>query len=149
MADDDIIYPHNYVERLKEAIDEHKCIITFHGRELKSTSKYYRGGHLVWHYKQAQKKDIIVDVAGTGVCGFRTDYFNPIELYKSRFQKMSDLVFSLEAKRQSKKIICLNHTRNWLKSVSLKNDKGIFHEFYNKNESQQVELMREIIRLKQ
>jgi hypothetical protein len=62
-------------------------------------------------------KEQVIDVAGTGVTAFRTDYFNPVDLWKSKDKRMSDLIFSLEAARSQKEITILQHKRGWLKDL--------------------------------
>lgn len=142
-ADDDIKYPKDYVQLTIELIEKYQCIITYHGRILKEPINSYYKGHKVYDFRGAQDKDMFVDVAGTGVCGFRTDYFNPTEIYKSPYKCMSDLVFSLEAKKQGKRIICAAHKQNWL--IQQEVDSGIMKTFAGKNEAQQVELAKLIL----
>jgi len=109
---------------------------------LKQPVKTYYRGHDIFDFKGAQLKDIFVDVAGTGVCGFRTDLFNPVDIYKSEYKCMSDLVFSLEAKRQNKKIICAARDHNWL--IQQEVGRGI-RQMFGKNESQQIFLAQKIL----
>ncbi len=142
-CDDDIIYPPDYIKRTIELIEHYRCIITYHGRILKEPIKAYYSGHTVFDFRGAQEKDMFVDVAGTAVCGFRTDYFNPTEIYKSDYKRMSDLVFSLEAKRQGKRIICASRKQNWL--IQQEVDSGIMQSFAGKNETQQIELAKLIL----
>lgn len=141
--DDDIIFPENYVKTLKNGIDKYKCIVAFHGRVLISDSTYYfdKKKNLIFNYLNDVPQDVNVDVGGTGVMGFHTDYFNPKEILTSPYRRMSDLVFSYEAKKARKKIICLKHPSKWLKSVPLV---GIKDSFKKNNEQQQVELVKKI-----
>lgn len=105
-CDDDLIYPPTYVEKMKEAIEEYKSIISYHGRILKEgQTAYYNSNHEgIQHWKPLHTP-IRLDVAGTGCTGFRTDYFNPVDIFNSEFKRMSDLVFSLEVWKQGKQII--------------------------------------------
>jgi hypothetical protein len=144
-ADDDIIYPNDYVERLKFFIDNYNAIISFHGRILKEPINSYYKGHTIFDYRHELKTSKYVDVIGTGVCGFRTDYFNPVDLYKSDFKCMSDLVLSLEAKRQRKTLICAEHERGWLKAQYT--DSGIMQSQINTDQKNQIILAHEIMRL--
>lgn len=141
--DNDIIYPDDYVQHTIELIEKYKCIITYHGRILKEPINSYYKGHTVYDFRGAQDKDMFVDVAGTGVCGFRTDYFNPVDIYKSPYKCMSDLVFSLEAKRQGKRIICAARKQNWI--IQQEVESGIMKTFAGKNEAQQIELAKLIL----
>lgn len=105
-CDDDLIFRPEYVEKMKQDIEEYHSIISYHGRILKpDQATYYNSGHEgVQHWKPLDKP-IRLDVAGTGCTGFRTDYFNPVEIFNSEYKRMSDLVFSLEAWKQGKQII--------------------------------------------
>lgn len=145
-GDDDIIYPYDYISMLIHTINKHNCIISYHGRVLNpSEDRYYKGKHKGIGMVKETYKDIELDVCSTGVMGFRTDYFNPTEIYKSEFKKMSDLVFALEAAKHGKKIISPQKPRKW---INMQPVSGIYYEFKNKPETQQVKLMKEIIKLK-
>lgn len=141
-ADDDIIYPSDYIQHTVDLIERYSTIITYHGRILKRPVKTYYKGHDIFDFKGAQLKDVFVDVAGTGVCGFRTDIFNPVDIYKSEYKCMSDLVFSLEARRQNKKIICAARDHNWL--IQQPVESGIRQRF-GKCEAGQVYLAQKIL----
>ena len=142
-CDDDIIYPEDYIQHIVYLIYKYGTIITFHGRNLRQPVKRYYQGHDIYDFRHTQDKPLFVDVAGTGVCGFSTQYFNPTELYKSEYKCMSDLVFSLEAKRQGQKIICGARQAGWLKQQEVSS--GILQAFAGKDESKQIELAKLII----
>jgi len=143
-VDDDIIYPPTYVRDMVRAIDLHKTIVTHHGRKLTRKGISYYKGHNQYAYNKRVGGIIKIDVAGTGVCGFRTDYFNPLEVCKSEHHKMSDLVFSLEARKQGKLITLLPHNSNYFKTIQYSNT--IFNEFLE-NDSVQTTLADEILGL--
>lgn len=128
-CDDDIIYPPTYVQDIVNAINEHRSIVTHHGRKLKPKTKSYYRGHTQFSFLQRIERVIPVDVAGTGVTGFRTDYFNPIDLYKSEHKCMSDLIFSLEVKKQGKQITLIPHASGYFKEV--RNKETIKNKFVN------------------
>jgi len=144
-CDDDIIYPRNYIEHTINLIEKHKAIITYHGRILKEPINSYYKGHTVYDFRGTQPNDMYVDVAGTGVCAFRTDYFNPVDIYNSEYKCMSDLVFSLEAKRQGKTMICAARKQNWL--IQQEVEGGIMQTFASGKQEQQIELAKLIKQL--
>lgn len=142
-CDDDIIYPPDYIEHTKNLIDKYGTIITYHGRRLTGDlNKYYKGRHTVYDFRGAQDLDVFVDVGGTGVMGFRTDLFNPVGIHLQPYKCMSDLVLSLEAKKQNQKIVCAKRKQNWLIQQEVK---GGISQTYATNDSEQVKLMNQIL----
>ncbi len=119
-CDDDLIYPPDYVKRMVEAIEHYKCIVSFHGRQLLGTGIDYYTGHKSFHCLHGVIHDEMVDVVGTGVCGFDTRYFHPKCLAFSPDQKMSDLIFSLEAAKQGKQMGVLSHAPKWITHIDNK-----------------------------
>lgn len=147
-CDDDILYPPTYVKDMVEAIDGLSAIVTHHGRILVRENKsYYRGGHQSFRATGDVGRIQSIDVAGTGVSGWRTDYFNPVELYLSKDLRMADLVFSLEAKKQGKEIFVLPHNAGYLKAQYIHPSKTIHGQEYSKD-VRQGEIANEIFALK-
>lgn len=125
-CDDDIEYAPDYVEFMINGIEKHKAIVTLHGRTLLGRDRNYYRGHIGW--KCFNEVDITgkLDVCGTGVTAFRTDYFNPTHIYEAPQKKMSDLVFSLEAAKQGKTIMLLAHKRGLVKDLEAPSESAIF-----------------------
>lgn len=146
-CDDDLEYPPNYVERTIEAIEKYKCIITHHGRLLKGLDLSYYRGHTGFRCLDAVSFDGLIDVCGTGVTAFRTDYFNPVGLHNSEDVKMSDLVFSLEAKKQNKDIRIIPHAQGWIKHLPI-NFSNTIHATESRKELRQIQIANEIWKLK-
>ena len=116
--DDDILYPKNYRKTLEEAHKRYpEAILTFHGRKLNGKfKKYYKAGHTAYRCLGRVTQDVSIDVAGTGVSAFVPfKGCEDIALFKQ--QKMSDIVFSLQAAYQKKEIICLRHKQGWIKNI--------------------------------
>lgn len=119
-CDDDILYPPTYVEDTKAAIEKHGCIVAYHGRRLVGARRnYYKGGHEVFRFNGEVLQDTPIDVCGTGVTAFRTDYFNPVGIHESPYLRMSDMVFSLRAARQKKDIMVLAHPVGYLQDLGV------------------------------
>jgi len=142
--DDDIIYPADYVERTIEAIEKYGCIVSYHGRILNpKETTYYRGKHQFYHCARGEHKNLRLDVCGTGVTAFRTDYFCPKGLHNHEYKRMSDLVFSLEAAKQGKVIGLINKPSGWIKPQEVK--QSIYQSEVKTSQVKQIELMNEII----
>lgn len=142
-CDDDLIFPPTYVKDMINKIEEHKCIVTHHGRRLRGLSLDYYTGHYGYRCLSFNPADYPISVAGTGCTAFRTDYFNPVEIYRSEDKKMADLVFSLEAKKQNKKIVVLSHREGYIKQLPVPSELTIYHDQKNKA-VRQMELANEI-----
>lgn len=125
-CDDDLIYPPNFIWEITDAVDKYNCIVTYHGRKLTGVGKNYYRGHKAYsclsHYPQTCE----IDVCGTGVTAFRTDYFNPVGIHTAEDKRMSDLVFSLEAAKQGKKIMHIGHKGGWIQQQPIERSKTIF-----------------------
>jgi len=122
--DDDLIYPPDYVSKTIEAIEKYGCIITHHGRQLQGTFLDYYTMHKTFRCLNDVHSAEIVDVCGTGVTAFRTDYFHPKGLAFDKRLRMSDLIFSLEASKQKKTIGVVPHECGWIKPIM--NKESIF-----------------------
>lgn len=143
--DDDIIYPKDYADNLRMGVDKHKTIVTHHGRILTAKDVSYYGGHKFFHCANDQKEERVIDVCGTGVTAFDTNYFKPSKLYKSKHLCMSDIIFSLEAINKGKKITVLPHKVGWIKPL-LVNDS--IYSKHRHNESVQISLANKIFEKK-
>ena len=156
-CDDDIIYPPDYVQSTIEAIERTKGIVTYHGRELVGLDIDYYKGHNGFICLGEELEDRVLDVGGTGVSAWRTDYFNPIDICYSEDKKMGDLVFSLEAIKQGKKITGIKHSKAWLKDLEVPRKLSIGwtqmvliahnKRLFNKD-SRQMEIANEIYTIK-
>ena len=136
-CDDDIIYAPTYCKDMKEAIDRTKGIVTHHGRFLKRKGiSYYRGGHRAFRCTGVVDRERVIHVAGTGVAGWRTDVFNPVNLYKDPRQRMSDCIFSLEAAKRKVKITVLPHVVGYLVAQPVPYQETIFGQHRGKDQVQ-------------
>ena len=145
--DDDLIYPPDYVSRMVEAIDYTGRIVTCHGRILQGENLNYYNGHRFFSCLGDVMYDGLIDVAGTGVTAFRTDYFNPVQVAVNTNQRMSDLIFSYYAKKEGKKIVMLPHAKGWIKDCGINHDDNI-HAIESKKQGRLIQTANEIWKLK-
>ena len=146
-CDDDILYPEDYIEKTIEAIETHQCIVSYHGRILRGLNRSYYHGHTALACKHHFPRTVELDIVGTGVCAWKTSYFNPTELYKAEDKCMSDLVFSLEATKQGKKMMHIGHKAKWIVPQELPKGTTIY-EAHHRNDKRQSEIADEIWRIK-
>lgn len=144
-CDDDLLYPPNYVEVMVEAIEKHNCIVSHHGRILSGLDVDYYSGHKSFRCLDEVRAWLRLDVCGTGVTGFKTDYFNP-KLWDAEDKRMSDLVFSLEAIKQGKTITLLPHVKGWIKPLDIDHSKSI--AVTQRRNTRQIEIANEIYNLR-
>ena len=143
-ADDDISYPPTYAQDMIREIKKHNCIVTHHGRKLKGLNRnYYRGGHTTFACLHEIKTGRFIDVCGTGVTAFDTRRFNPVDLWGSEFQKMSDIIFSLEASIKGVPIRLIPHSKDYF-GYLFPLDTSTIHYQQHKNCSTQSELANQI-----
>jgi hypothetical protein len=149
-GDDDIYYPPTYIKDMILAIDKYKCIVTHHGRRLLGENRKYYQGHKAFKFSSTNKHEIFIDVAGTGVTAFSTDYFNPIDLIDKSQRRMVDLLFSLEAAKVDKDIMLLKHTTGYFKPLQLlfKQNDSCFTSGYRSTQRDQIILANEIYKIK-
>lgn len=143
-CDDDLIYPPDYIEKMIDAVDKFKCIVTCHGRLLRGVDVPYYTGHKAFSFKNDVTGGIMLDVAGTGVAAFSTEYFSPVGLHTAADKRMSDLVFSLEAAKQKKEITMVQHRAGWIQQQPV--TESIKHT--ERNNNRQTQLANEIWKLK-
>lgn len=145
-ADDDLIYPKDYIQRTIEYIDRYKCIITYHGRILKGEGLHYYRGHRSFRFADMQHNFYFLDVCGTGVSAWSTATFNPVKIHTSEHKRMSDLVLSLEAARQGVHIMLMPHTGRWIKQQQISYSSTILGTHID-NCTEQGQLADQIYRL--
>lgn len=117
-CDDDIIYPPTYVKDIVRAVDKYKCIVTHHGRRLKMKDVSYYRGHEVFDFDREIMEAQEIDVPGTGVMAYRTDYFMP-DIAQAKLKRMSDLIFALAAAQAKRKIMVLPHEQGYLRQIPI------------------------------
>lgn len=130
-CDDDLIYPINYVEFIKHALENHD-IITFHGRNFQSLpiSSYYKSKSSRYRCLDKVAHDIYVQFGGTGCAAFMPEKFM-LTLKDFPHKYMADIQFAIAAKKARKKIVCLAHEAGWIKYQEVGNT--IFDRFKNED----------------
>lgn len=143
--DDDLIYPPDYRKTIEAYIENYGCIISFHGRQLLGEGLHYYRGHRSFTCLGDVQSDEKIDVPGTGVTAFSTEYFHPKGLTDSKDLRMSDLVFALEAAKQGKQIGVIHHEKGWIKHID--NKETIYETESRNGIKRQNEIADEIFKL--
>jgi hypothetical protein len=145
-CDGDILYPEEYVYKtLGMMVENDLKVISYHGRQIVTDhdweSSYYYGGHRIYSYLNEIQDFVPVDIVGTGVCCTDTRFFKP-NIARSKHKCMSDLVFSLEAAKKGIDLFVAPHPTGWFEPIRLEGN--IYNTFKNKDQSEQVGLVKEI-----
>jgi hypothetical protein len=145
-CDDDLLYPPTYIQDMIQSIEKHKCIITHHGRKLRGENRDYYRGHFAIRCLAQNRREMELDIAGTGVTAFDTQYFNPKEIIFDKRHRMSDCLFSLIAAQQKKKILAIPHFKGYIKQIPIDESKSCFG-IESKNAKTQMQIANEIFTL--
>lgn len=120
-CDDDLIYPPDYVDTIKNAMERYpESVITFHGRRLKGKGLSYYHGHEVFACLRDVWGDHLVDVPGTGVSAINTDKFMP-DVIRYKHDRMADILLGMECAKAGKSIVCIGHRLGWILPLNGKN----------------------------
>ena len=142
-CDDDIIYPPTYVADTIEAIKKNKALVTYHGKLFldKPTTDYYNGGQKKYSFLKELKIDTVVDVCGTGVSAFHSDFLK-VRYSDFHIRNMTDIHLSKLCKEQAVKIVCLKHRENYFK---YQNPKTTIWNEYKDNCKPQTDLLNSFL----
>ena len=147
-CDDDIIYPDNYIETIKEAIKEYdnQFIIAYHGRIFtpdKPIFAYYTGAEKVFDFARDQKKDVLINVVGAGVCAFNNDIVQlTIDAFTHKHAK--DISLSIFAQNNEIPIVCKAHRAGFLRNQMNFNRATSILNTSLQNDQYRVDLMNSI-----
>lgn len=146
-CDDDLFYSPGYAEQMCEAIDRTGGIVTHHGRLLEGLGRNYFKGHKNFRCLDHVGKEERIDVAGTGVSGFKTSVFRPEHLATHELKGMADLIFSLEAVKQGIDIFVQPHEKGFIKQLQIDFTKSLY-EVEHKDPRRQNEIADKIYSLR-
>jgi len=114
IADDDISYPQNYVDKLIETLEAYKrkVVVTAHGSKFIAPVKDYHS-RAIYGYSADLANDVKVDMAGVGVTAFHSSLIQP-QLQEFQLPFCRDLYFAILCAKKDIPIICLKRHAGWL-----------------------------------
>lgn len=144
-ADDDLFYPHDYVEGMCRHLAkyDHKVGIGIHSAVLKRRIKTYRGSRRVFGISAGLWWDRPVDVLGTASMAFSTRACR-FDVTAWRHVNMSDLQFALHARESGLPLVAVQRPRKWVRELDRKQADSIYVAL-TRNESRQTEYARRIL----
>jgi hypothetical protein len=152
-VDDDILYPPDYVEKLKEALDKRgrKCAVGVHGEMYPNEIKHWTRDRIkTYHFYYECEKDVPVHVLGTGCMAYHTDKLkvNPNDF---KIPNMADVWFTLICNRNCFYRVVITHPRGWLNILHVPEEETIWGKsvkFESENpttKSKEVEVIQECL----
>ena len=154
--DDDIIYPPDYVEKLKEALDKRgkKCAVGVHGEMYPDVIRHWTKDRIkTYHFYYENQKDTPVHVLGTGCAAFHTEKLQ-VKPEDFKTPNMADVWFTLICARNLFYRVVVAHQRGWLNILHLPMEETLWGktvQFENDNPdkySKEVEVIQECLPLK-
>ena len=139
-CDDDLQYPPDYVEKMIAKLKEYdnKVILSCHGRKMnpKPVTSIYADRVHTYPCTMFVIDDHFVELGGTGVMAFHSDYFKPIYSEFKR-RNMADIWVAKQAHEQGCKILVMGHPDNWIIPLDLDpNLSTIWKEKYGNDEKE-------------
>lgn len=125
-CDDDILYPSDYVSKMKQKLQwfKNQAIISVYGETVKRPYKSYRKGRSLISYRKKQEMDKFVDIMGVGCSVFHTKSIYP---QTKDFPDLHsrDMWFAILAHKHKLPIIRIASPEQWLKDKRATNSPEI------------------------
>jgi hypothetical protein len=144
-ADDDLIYPEDYLMKLIGGCNIHNAAVSLHGGRLLEfpTTKYYNGGRKMYSWNRLIKEDIKVDIIGSGVALFKREWFSSYELRelydKAPIVSMDDIIMSCAFARKCIDRYVLAHAPRLVKHKEIRPTDNYVYDQYKDNDYFQVD----------
>ena len=148
-ADDDIIYPADYLLRLINGCNIHNAAVSFHGGVLREwpCKKYYDGGREMKSWNISLDKDTPVDILGTGVGLLKRVWFTEDEwreLYNGAPEiSMDDIYLSCILAQKGIGRFVLEHPGRCITIKPAEPEDGYVYDQYRDNDKAQVAWINE------
>jgi len=119
-CDDDILYPHDYVKKMLEALERHPgCAVGVHGVRVKDQIvDYYKALDLTASFQQKLAADRQVHILGTGTMVYRPKDFE-LSFEKFYVPNMADLWFAIQARENGRELWCVERPKLWLRQQAV------------------------------
>ena len=152
-ADDDIIYPADYLFRLINGCNVLNGAVSFHGARLRRfpIKKYYNGARLMFCWNVPVEKDTRVEILGTGLGMIRREWFTDEELKdlyaNAPTVSMDDIVVSCALADKGIARYVIAHPGRCVTLKEAKEGDGYVYDRYKDDDSAQVEYLNEHYKL--
>lgn len=120
-ADDDILYPPDYVATMIRKIEYYgrQAVVGLHGVLIPEDSeRYYSGYRKVIKFNNALEQDVIVNNLGTGTVAFYSSVLKDLDVMDFHESGMADIYFSIYCKKYQVPMISIARHDEWLQDIS-------------------------------
>lgn len=142
-ADDDILYPPDYVASLVRCIEKYgrQAVVGVHGVLLpERADRYFTGYRKVLHFTRGLERDALVSNLGTGTVAFHAALLKGLDLGFFGDAGMADLYLSLFCKQRSVPMVAIARHDDWLQELPSPNT-SLYAEAVQ-SDSRQSDLVR-------
>ena len=144
-VDDDIIYPTNYVEVMRAAVEQWdgRAIVAAHGRAYEG---HPRSVHQILpaslgHYDRNVRLGRFINHAGTGVMAWDAARVRVPATFPQR--NMVDMQLAVWAQQTKTPMWLVPHEAHWFKPLAMLDPKGIFSSSQRERHARRAALLRE------
>lgn len=137
-ADDDIVYPPDYVASMVRRIEdyERQAVIGVHGVLLPEQAEgYFTSFRKVHMFKKELERDALVNNLGTGTVAFHSGLLRGLDLTHFGTPGMADLHLSVFCKQRDVPMVALARPEDWLQELPSPNT-SLYNEFRQADDQQ-------------
>ena len=143
--DDDLIYPDNYVAKMKRGVDKYNGLVSLHGRTYPRPVESFTKWIGNYRCLNTVMEDMSVDVVGSGVCAFHTSRLK-VKLGDFAQPNMADLYLSKLAHEQGVPMMVLQHPQKYLQYLNTDRHNTIWHTESKNRFERQTTLLKEFLK---
>jgi len=134
LADDDLIYPPDYLNKLIQGCEKYNAMVSLHGRIIPKgiINSYYGQPLAVFRSLGTVEQDVEVDIVGTGVSLFKRNFYDDLNIWYEfcGTTSMDDIYVNYFAKKKGIRRIVLAHYEGYLKhKEQLPEDDYVFDRY--------------------
>jgi hypothetical protein len=130
--DDDMIYPADYVWKMKQKIDafQRRAVVGCGGYIMKpSVRHFYNDRHSSWHISMPNDEDRPVQVLHTGLTAWHSSALR-FSFDDCKKANMSDLWLALAAQKHEVPMIVIQRPANWVDSLPIPPSRTIYGRYH-------------------
>jgi hypothetical protein len=127
LFDDDILYPPDYVSRIRQALARYgkRSIVGFHGAIFMPPHQSYVRHRNNLHFATRLETDLNVHELGSGTAAFLSSTFHP-DPATWRYHHMDDLYMAAEALKANLRLIALKREAGWITPLAENQDDSLW-----------------------